>query len=91
MSVIEEESVAKSNSSTTIVAATATIVAVLGVGYCMRVLYSRMNAEELERQATKAQQEQIYMTKIKSKALTKDKVDDVDAVIDETRMHDSHM
>lgn len=84
MTLDQEETVATNNSSTVIIAATGTIVVLLGVGYCMRVVYTRMNEEELEQQAAKVQQEEIYMAKIQSK---KSKVEDIDAVIDEYRHH----
>lgn len=53
MTLDQEETVATNNSSTMIIAATGTVVVLLGVGYCMRVVYTRMNEEELEQQAAK--------------------------------------
>jgi len=86
MTRVEYESVSKNgNSTTAIVAISASIVAVLLLGFCAKAVYARMHADELEQQAVKARQEQIYMTKIRDRKLTKGKVDEIDGVIDHVR------
>ena len=58
MTHVENETVSKNGDSTiTIVAITASIVAVLLLGFCVRVVYARVHADELEQQAVKARQE----------------------------------
>merc|ERR1712146_156803 len=91
---LQEEEVDTNSKSTVIIAATVSVVVLLLIAYGMRVLYNRMNAEELEKLSIKAKQEEIHMTKMKSvkKQRRKDDVDAVDAVIDEVRQHgDSNM
>jgi len=92
--IIQEEEVDTNAKSTIIIAATVAVVVLLATAYGMRLLYNRMNAEELEKVAIKAKQEEIHMTKMKSakRAMQKNDIDEVDAVIDEVRQHgDSNM
>ena len=84
-----EEQVDTNNKSTVIVAVTVSIVILLCIAYAMRVLYRRMNAEELEKMDIKIKQEEIHMTKMKSVNRHKKKVDEADDVIDAVR--DSNM
>jgi len=72
-----------------IIAVTVSIVLLLCIAFCIRVLYRRMNAEELEKAAIKVKQEEIHMTKMKSVNRHKKKVDEADDVIDAIR--DSNM
>lgn len=81
---VDQEEVDTNNKSTTIIAVTVSIVLLLAIAYGMRVVYQRMNAEELEKLSIKAKQEEIHMTKMKSVAKRKQKeqIDTVDQVID---------
>jgi hypothetical protein len=63
---LQEEEVDTNSKSTVIIAVTVSVVVLLLIIYGMRVLYNRMNAEELEKVAIKAKQEEIHMTKMKS-------------------------
>jgi heme/copper-type cytochrome/quinol oxidase subunit 2 len=47
------EQVDTNSKSTVIIAATVSVVLLLCIAYCMRVLYRRMNADELEQTAIK--------------------------------------
>lgn len=79
------EQVDTNSKSTVIVAVTVSIVILLCIAYGMRILYRRMNAEELEKTAIKIKQEEIHMTKMKSFNRQKKKVDEADDVIDAVR------
>lgn len=78
------EEVDTNNKSTTIIAVTVSIVILLAVAYCMRVLYQRMNAEELEKLEIQAKQAEMVKMKTVQK---KQKVESVDAIIDQVRAH----
>jgi len=78
------EEVDTNNKSTTIIAVTVSIVLLLAVAYCMRVLYQRMNAEELEKLEIQAKQAEMVKMKTVQK---KQKVESVDAIIDQVRAH----
>lgn len=81
------EEVDTNNKSTMIVAVSISIVVLLAIAFCMRVLYQRMNAEELEKLQTEAKQAEIAMTKLKTVQKKKQQIESVDAIIDQARQH----